>query len=197
MAEHYYSEQPLCDEKVKELNVNVFGNDLKLKTASGVFSIGRLDKGTEALLNYCKIENSEKILDLGSGYGIVGIAIAKAYPGAEVWMSDVNKRAIRLARENIKINKVSNATAKAGDMLEKLPCDFDAILLNPPQVAGRNVCESMIENSYEHLKVKGTLQIVARKNKGGETLSKKMENIFGNVDVLGKKSGFWVYRSRK
>ncbi len=197
MNEHYYTENPLSEERIKYIRLNILGNDLRLKTVSGVFSFGRLDKGTETLLKYCKVEEGDKLLDLGTGYGVVGISLAKAYPKNEVWMSDINKRAIKFARENIKLNGVTNTRVKSGNMFEKLPGDFDKILINPPLVAGKKVCEAMIEGSYEKLKKGGLLQVVARKNKGGFYLSKKMEETFGNISVFGRKGGFWVYGSEK
>lgn len=197
MGEHYYTKQPSSREFIEEIKINIFGNELKFKTGSGVFSIGRLDKGTEVLLAYCHINENDRILDLGAGYGIVGIAIAKAHPQTEVLLTDVNQRAIKLARQNIRLNQIKNVSTVSGDCFEKINSKFNTILLNPPQVAGRKLCQKMIEESKEYLKQEGTLQIVARKNKGGETLAKKIKDIFGNVQVLGKKGGYWVYCGKK
>ena len=197
MGEHYYTKQPTCREEIEEIKVNIFGNEITLKTGSGVFSIGRLDKGTQVLLNLCQINKNDRVLDLGAGYGIVGIAIAKAFPKSCVVLTDVNQRAIKLARQNIKLNKLDNVSAVSGDCFEKVKGSFDTILLNPPQVAGKKICEKMIEESRQYLNPGGTLQIVARKNKGGETLAKKISEVFGKFEVLGKKGGFWVYCGKK
>jgi len=116
---------------------------------------------------------------------------------ADVVMSDVNKRAVMLAKMNIKINNIK-AEIYQGSLYEKIKNnDFDVVLSNPPQTAGKEICFKLIEQSNEHLKNNGNLQLVARHNKGGKTLSKKMEEVFGNVRVIAKKSGYWVYVSKK
>ena len=103
-----------------------------------------------------------------------------------------------MSKKNIKINDVKNASAKQSFMFSALKGkEFDTILLNPPISAGMETCYEMIEKSYEHLKEGGSLQIVAKNRKGGARLGEKMEEIFGNMSVLGKKGGFWVYMSIK
>ncbi|MBI3035464.1 methyltransferase, partial [Candidatus Woesearchaeota archaeon] len=103
------------------------------------------------------------------------------------------KRAVMLAKKNIELNN-AKAEIHQGHLYEKIKGnDFDVVLSNPPQTAGKEICFKLIEQSKEHLKNDGNLQLVARHNKGGKTLSKKMEEVFGNVKVIAKKSGYWVY----
>ena len=140
--------------------------------------------------------NNAKILDLGCGYGAVGIAISRAFPESQVLMSDINERAVQISQENARLNK-SNAKAVKSDVFENLHRAFDCILLNPPQSAGKNLCFRMIEESFEHLNAGGSFQLVARHKKGGRTLSEKMHEVFGNCKAIAKSKGFRIYYSEK
>jgi len=207
MTEHYYSKNPSSEMKIKKIKAVLRGNKLGFYTASGTFSLNSVDKGSEILVNYCEISEagkkedkkkiSKRILDLGCGYGPVGIAIAKEFPECKVVMTDINERAVKMAKKNSVLNNVENTKIVSGNMYESVDGEFDVILLNPPQSAGRKLCFEMIEKSVDFLNKGGSLQIIARKNKGGEVLGKKMEEIFGNLDVLAKKSGYWLYISKK
>ncbi|HLD18841.1 MAG TPA: methyltransferase, partial [Candidatus Nanoarchaeia archaeon] len=136
------------------------------------------------------------VLDIGCGIGILGIAAAKLFD-ANIVMSDINERAVMLAKKNIKLNNIE-ADIFQGNLYEKInKNDFDVVLTNPPQTAGKEICFQLIDQSKNHLKSNGTLQLVARHNKGGKTLSKKMQEVFGNVKVIAKKAGYWVYFSKK
>jgi len=196
-TDHYYSEKQDSVLKLKKIKVEFFGRGLNINTGSGVFSVGRVDKGTQILLDNCIIKEGWDVLDLGCGYGVVGIAVANAYPMAKVIMTEVNKRAVRLARMNIKENRLDNIEVRQGNCYEKISNDerFDTILLNPPQSAGKKLCFEMIKQSKEHLKKCGLLQLVARHNKGGKALSQEMEKALGNVRDTAKKSGYRVYVS--
>ncbi len=183
--------------RLKTIKAMLRGNELFFTTSSGTFSKSGIDRGTEILIGHSEIASGQKILDLGCGYGPVGIAIAKAFPDCRVTMTDINQRAVKLARQNIRLNQIENAEAVSGNLYEGIRGKFDAILLNPPQSAGRKLCFEMIEESPVFLKGNGSLQLIARKNKGGEVLGEKMKEVFGNVSVLAKKSGYWLYISRK
>lgn len=194
--EHYYSEQQSSLFNVRKIRQRIKGKKFEFYTASGVFSKARIDKGTLVLAENMIIDKNSKVLDVGCGIGILGIAAAKLF-NADVAMSDVNKRAVMLAKKNVKLNN-AKAEVFQGNLYEKIKQnDFDVILSNPPKTAGKSICFQLIEKSKNHLKNGGNLQLVARHNKGGKTLSKKMQEVFGNVKVLAKKSGYWVYISAK
>ncbi|MFW6014692.1 MAG: class I SAM-dependent methyltransferase [Candidatus Nanoarchaeia archaeon] len=195
MKEHYYSQEQHSKENPRVIKTQIFGNTIELETDAGVFSPKKVDKGSEVLILNAKINDGDRVLDLGCGYGAVGITLAKEY-NIELVMTEVNKRAVRLARRNVKKNNV-NAKILQGDGFEKVQGEFDTILLNPPQSAGKKLCENLIEQSKDFLKKGGKLQVVARKNKGGKVLSEFMQSVFGNLEVLAKSGGFWVYKSVK
>ena len=196
MTEHYYSEKQTSILKIKEIEINLRGTNLKLNTGSGVFSIGKIDKGTKLLIENCIIKKDWKVLDLGSGYGPIGITIAKTFPSTKVLMTDINERAVKLSRMNIKLNNLENIQAKKSDLYQNITEKFDTIITNPPNLAGRKICFEIIEKAKEHLKKDGLLQLVARHNKGGKQLELKMKEVFNNVEAIAKKSGYRVYVSK-
>lgn len=193
-TEHYYTKKPESRFKQREIKTKLRGKNFKFYTGSSTFSPKRIDTGTRILIENAKVKSGEKVLDLGCGYGAVGIAIAKTISKVNIVMADVNERAVMLAKKNVKENEVE-AKAIQSDVFERIKEKFDVLLLNPPQTAGRKICFKMIEEAKEHLNKGGNLQLVARHQKGGKTLQMKMEEVFDNVDVLAKKSGFRVYIS--
>jgi len=192
--EHYYSEKQSSVFLPKKIKVFAREKNFEFYTASGVFSKDRLDKGSELLLNNCIIKENFKILDLGCGYGVIGIVLKKIFPKTEVVMSDINERTIALSRINAKLNNVEVEVIKS-NIYDKITGKFDTIIVNPPQKAGKEICFAMIEKSKTYLKDKGLLQVVALHNKGGRTFEKKMKETFGNAREIAKKSGFMVYVS--
>jgi len=196
MTEHYYSEKQTSLLRIKEFEVNLKGNNIKLNSGSGVFSIGKIDKGTQLLIENCIVKTDWSILDLGCGYGPIGIAIAKAFPSTKILMTDINQRAIKLSRMNIKLNNLENIQTKQSNLYEKINEKFNTIITNPPQLAGKKICFEIIEKAKEHLEKDGLLQLVFRHNKGGKQLELKMKEVFGNVEAIAKKGGYRVYMSR-
>lgn len=197
MMEHYYSEKQSSKLRIKEIEVNLKGNNLKFYTGSGVFSVSKVDKGTKLLIESCIIEPKWRILDLGCGYGAIGISISKTFPSTSVLMTDINERALKLSKMNIELNKTKNIEVRKSDLYQTIQERFDTIITNPPQLAGRKICFEIIEKAKEHLEKNGLLQLVARHNKGGKELEKKMNEVFGNVKDIVKKSGYRVYVSKK
>ncbi len=191
--EHYYVEKPECEYIEYEIRARIRGFDLTLKSASGVFSAKQIDKGSRLLAEKADLPKKGEILDLGCGYGVVGIIAALASPKTNVTLTDINERAIQLVTENLVINRVKNAVVLQSDMFSNLDKKFDAILLNPPQTAGRELCIEMIKQSLKHLNKNGSLQIVVRRNKGGRPLFALMAELFSKTVLVAKKAGYWVY----
>ena len=194
--EHYYSENPKSELNQKKISQNIKGINFEFYTSSGVFSKDKIDAGTLALAQNAIIKRNSKVLDIGCGIGVLGIVAAKL-SDADVVMTDINKRAVMLTKKNLELNN-AKAEIYHGNLYEKIKDDdFDIIISNPPQSAGKEVCFELIEDAKKHLKQNGNLQIVARHNKGGKTLSKKMEEVFGNAKTTARKSGYSVYMSIK
>jgi 16S rRNA G1207 methylase RsmC len=197
MSEHYYSEKQTSPVQKKRIHAHLRGADLQFDTGSGTFSKSKVDTGSTLLIDEFTCEPGNTILDLGCGYGPVGIAVKKTCSQCTVVMTDVNERAVKLAKANAKLNEVE-VDVRQGNVYEPLKDEsFDAILLNPPQTAGRELCNRMVVEGKEHLNTNGFFWLVARHNKGGSEFEKKMNEVYGNVETIAKQSGFRVYRSKK
>ena len=197
MAEHYYDKKQTSEFKPKLIKLNVFDQEFEMYTTGGVFSIRKLDLGTKLLLENIDLTNCCDVLDLGCGYGVVGVVLKKMNPNLLIVCSDVNERAVKLTKINAKHNRVKLKVFSSDvfDSTKFNEMKFDLILLNPPQTAGKKMCVKMIEESINYLREGGRLQIVARHQKGGRELSKVMKTVFGNVCDVAKGSGFRVYLS--
>ena len=204
--EHYFSENPKSSFIKEKFEIEIIGSRLIINSGSGLFSLKELDFGTELLIKNAKIPTAQdkniketEVLDLGCGYGVIGIALKRNHPEINVTMVDINDRAVQLSKKNCDENDTECLVLKSDIFSNPLLTDkrFDVILTNPPFSAGKKVCIGFIEQSFEHLNKGGSLQLVAPHNKGGESLKKIMLSIFGNVDELAKKRGYRVYHSLK
>ena len=194
---HYFSEKQSSPFIIEKINIKTSFGLLQFYSSSGVFSKNKLDKGTELLINFAMIKQKDSVLDLGCGYGVVGVFIAKYFPSTIVLLTDINERAVKLAKKNIRFHKLSNAQVRLSFIFDDVPEFFDTILLNPPQTAGKEVCFEMIEQSCAHLKKNGNLQVVVRKRKGGTIIHDMMVKVFGNIEEVSKKAGYVIFLSKK
>ncbi|MEM2874019.1 MAG: methyltransferase [Candidatus Nanoarchaeia archaeon] len=197
-AEHYYAEKPKTKYVKYMIRDRIRGFDVIFKSASGVFSAKKIDKASQLLIEKADLPTEGgRLLDLGCGYGVLGIVAAKACPQCEVVLTDINKRAVKLAKENVLLNRV-RAKVKQGNGYAAVEGEkFDIILLNPPMAAGRDIVLKLIREAPHHLNPGGSLQIVARKTKGGQFLFDEMKKLFLEVKVLAKSGGFWVVKGVK
>ncbi len=193
--EHYFTKTPKSEIKIFKIKDKIKSKEIEFYTASGLFSIKSIDKGSKLLIEKCIIKDNWKILDFGCGYGIIGLSLKLSYPKLEVTFSDINERAIQITKKNLKLYNLKTKVIQSNGF-ENIKDKFDSILLNPPQTAGKELCFKLIEESKNHLKNNGLLQIVARHNKGGKELSKKMFNVFNNVKEIAKSSGYRIYVSK-
>jgi 16S rRNA (guanine1207-N2)-methyltransferase len=194
MVEHYYSENPTSGHDIKRIRFDFKGYTLEFITDAGVFSKGKVDTGSGVLLNALPDRLSGKVLDMGCGYGAIGISIAKAYPDVEVVMADINSRAVELAQENIKLNGVDNAIAYQSDGFAQVDGLFDIIVSNPPIRAGKSVVYAIFEQCAMHLKSGGEFYAVIQRKQGAESAMAKLAEIYGNCEKVAREGGYWVLR---
>lgn len=193
-ATHYYSKGQPKKRKRYALRLDIKGHRLEFSSSSGIFAKDRIDLGTLVLLGSIVLPEDGDILDMGCGCGIIGVTVAKVRPRMRVTMVDINPTAIKLAKENIEANSITNATAINSDLYSALKEQkYDLIISNPPLAAGYKVVFPLIENSKIHLKKDGSLLLVLRK--GVNAIPKKMNQVFGNVNLVSRKSGYKIFSS--
>ena len=183
---HYYSEDVTAPLKIARISEMILGKMYQFDIAPGVFSSKRVDKGTMALCELMDLDKSHKVLDMGCGYGVIGI-VASSYV-SEVHMRDINKRAVYLTKRNIKLNNIKNASASQGNLYEDLD-KFNVILTNPPVSSGMDLVGLMIDEAPKHLYEGGNLQLVIRK--GVNIIKERLEKSFEKVNIK-KKYGYYV-----
>lgn len=193
MTQHYYTQNPEVEHDLRQVIFEVLGLRLNCTTDAGVFSRDGLDMGTRILLEALP-ELHGRILDLGCGWGPVGTALGKRYPGAQIVLTDVNSRATELAARNLAANGVTNAAVVQGDGFAAVEGGFDAIVLNPPIRAGKAVIYALFAEAAKHLRADGALYIVIRKQQGAESAQKYLSSIYADVERIAREKGYWVLR---
>lgn len=199
MAEHYFSVRPSSEAALGLVRCRLRGREFEFLTSRGVFSYRRIDLGTRLLVESMLLPDMGSVLDLGCGYGPVGIVAAKIRPGLEVWMTDVNERAVELALRNAERNGLGNVVVRQGHLYEPVgDMVFQAIFSNPPISAGLGrVVGPLVSGAFGRLSVGGSLQLVVQTNKGGRALASMMEEAFGSVNVAARRSGYRVLVAEK
>ncbi|NHJ39679.1 MAG: class I SAM-dependent methyltransferase [Asgard group archaeon] len=196
---HYYSERPKTTGKTTIIKTFQLGNPLIFKSQSGIFNWREVDKGSEVLVNNVILPLKGAILDLGCGYGFIGISLAKAYPNLHFTLIDINKLAVKLAKENCKQNEVQiNTKVYQGDLFEPISDKyFDVIITNPPLMAGKKILKRIVKQSKSHLLENGSLQLVIPKKKGLKSMQKMLEDEFYAYEEIARNSGFWILKAEK
>ena len=167
-------------------------------TAGGVFSGRRVDAGTKLLIESLQVGEADRVLDLGCGYGPVGIVAAHLAPRGHVVLVDINERAVRLARENLVLNAVQNAEVRQGDGAEAVKeLTFDTIACNPPIRAGWAVVERLLGEAGALLVPGGCIYVVARTKQGAKTLARKLEALVGPTEEVERGGGYRGYRAQR
>lgn len=199
MTEHYYAATPVSGHRRNEFVITVRDVTLNLTTDAGVFSKDRMDNGTRLLIESLRLAPDwRRILDLGCGYGPIGLVLARLLPEAVVTMVDVNERAVELARENAARNGIENVRIVCGEGFDgQGETRFDLVVTNPPIRAGKEVIYQMVDESSPHLQSGGWFVAVIMTKHGAKSLEKKMAEVFGNVTEWEKGSGYRVVASRK
>ena len=193
MSKMYYAENPDAAHDIHELRVDLLGEKMTFLTDAGVFSKKMIDFGSQLLLKCLEVNQGETVLDVGCGYGPLGLSLAKAY-GVQATMVDINNRALDLARQNAERNKVE-ATIFQSNIYEQVKGKFDHVISNPPIRAGKQVVHEIIEKSKDFLGIGGDLTIVIQKKQGAPSAKSKMEDVFGNCEIVKKDKGYYILRS--
>lgn len=195
--EHYFTSRPETSGDERLITARLRGDELRFWTDAGVFSRRGIDFGTRLLIETVRLPETGEILDLGCGYGPVGIACAKAAPSCRVTLVDVNQRALRLAEKNARLNGVSaRVTILESDGLCALSDRlFDAVLINPPIRAGKAVVYRLFAEAAEHLRPGGSLWAVIRKKQGAESAKRELAKHFRNVTRVEQKKGYWILKA--
>lgn len=168
---------------------------MKFLTDAGVFSKKMIDFGSQVLLSCLSFQQGETVLDVGCGYGPLGLSLVKAQ-GVHATMVDVNTRALDLAQKNADLNQVE-AKIFQSNVYDQVEGSFDHIISNPPIRAGKKVVHQVLSGSFDHLNPGGDLTIVIQKKQGAPSAKAKMEEVFGNCEILKKDKGYYILRSEK
>ncbi|MBD3186661.1 methyltransferase [Candidatus Bathyarchaeota archaeon] len=201
--EHYFTKHPKSRKKARKVQFRIADRAFCFFTSTGVFSFGHVDKGSEVLVRQIlalEDMNAKMVLDLGCGYGFIGIVLSSLFPTCKMFMVDLNKRATSLARKNVDVNNISNADVidlDYGDESARtsgLPPGFDLIACNPPIHAGKEIMRRMLLAALGDLKPNGIMYIVVKKSLGAPSLKKWFQESLALPTRVYKKSGYHVIR---
>lgn len=189
----YFDNEKLPSNMVKTSAV-ILGKKFTFFTDNGVFSKDGLDFGSRLLLETIPLDEvGGKVLDMGCGYGVFGITLNKVLSCC-VDMVDVNLRALHLSEINAKENKCSNVRIFESFTYSNIDSKYTSIVTNPPIRAGKKVVYDIVMNAKDHLEVDGKLFVVIRKEQGAKSLIKDLQENGYKVDILEKKSGFFILK---
>lgn len=187
-----YFDNVSLPSEIKKVRVEILDTTLEISTDNGVFSKNKLDFGTRMLLENLPLEEIKgKVLDVGCGYGPIGLYLKKTMD-CEVDMCDVNKRALHLTKMNAKANKL-DVTVFESNCYENVSSIYDVIITNPPIRAGKKVVYEILMNAKEHLTKDGILFCVIHKDQGAKSTVSDLEKVY-NVTILEKNKGFFVIK---
>ncbi|HHW30161.1 MAG TPA: class I SAM-dependent methyltransferase [Clostridiaceae bacterium] len=197
MKEHYYSENPESEIKEITFDYQIKNVSLKFTSVSGVFSFkNKIDKASELLIKSF-YPSGKMLLDMGCGYGAIGLFLKALFPNLLVVLSDINNRAVEYSILNARNNNLQVKVIQSNLFSNLSGLRFDDIVTNPPIAAGKKLNTDLINKSHDYLNTGGALWLVAYHNKGGSTYKNIMKERFGNVEDIEKSGGIRVYKSIK
>ncbi|XEO94277.1 class I SAM-dependent methyltransferase [Latilactobacillus sakei] len=199
MTDYYYSKNPEVEHAEKNWMFELRGFNFKFTTDNGVFSKNTVDYGSRALLDAVDLSETPAgpILDMGCGYGPIGMTLAKLAPERQIDMVDVNERALGLAQKNCDLNQIQNVAIFESAEYQNVTAQYAAILTNPPIRAGKAVVQNILKGAYEHLLPDGELDVVIQKKQGAPSAKQLMADTFGNVQIIHKDKGYYILQSIK
>lgn len=194
---HYYTDNQNLASQPRMISFDYKGEKLQFNSDIGVFSKNTIDFGTRVLLDTFKPLSHVKLLDVGCGYGVIGLSLAKVGTAVVADLVDVNTRAIDLAKENAKQLQLKDVHVFESSCYENVSDQYDLIVSNPPIRAGKIVVHTILEGAYAHLRQNGKLRVVIQKKQGAPSAKAKMETVFGNCEILKKEKGYYILESIK
>ena len=200
---HYFSKSPQSILKMYSISESLRGHLYLFKTSSGIFSHRKIDLGTKTFIIYMEIPpNNALLLDMGCGYGPIGIILAKENPNSTIYMIDINSRAIGCVRENAKINQVKNVKIFNGSYFNPIKSEnlkFDGIFINPPLRKGKKEFLNFCYLVPNYLKEGGTFQFVIRRKMGAKNIFKILSDRISSmeIEIKFKRSGYWIFYLKK
>ncbi len=195
---HYFQEDKNLNHDIRKKEIIINETRFEFFTDRGVFSKENLDFGTRQLLKHIDVGlDTKTIIDMGCGYGPIGIYLAKRYPDVHVFMYDINQRAVELAMKNSKLNQINNTTISKSYLFDQVTEQVDLIISNPPIRAGKEVVFKLYEQSYEHLLSGGSFYCVIQKKQGAPSTYAKLEQLFSNCVIVAKEKGYWILLAKK
>ncbi|MFC4601541.1 class I SAM-dependent methyltransferase [Cohnella hongkongensis] len=200
MNDHYYSSKPRSESDRRIIDTTLRGIRLRLTSDAGVFSRDGVDYGSRVLIEHMAIPADARVLDVGCGYGPIGLVAARLAPQGHVTLIDINERAVELAKLNAEANGIRNVSFAQSDLYDAVQDErFDMILSNPPIRAGKAVVHRILSEAYDRLNPDGELWIVIQNKQGAPSARAKLEEIFGEDEVseAAKDKGYRIYRAAR
>jgi 16S rRNA (guanine1207-N2)-methyltransferase len=196
--DHYFTERPRSPSERRELRFLYRGTLLSFQVDRGVFASSGVDPGTALLIEALDPAADARVLDLGCGWGPIGIAAARCALQGRVVMTEVNRRAALLARANLRRNRIENAEVRIGPNYDPVEGErFDLIATNPPYHAGKELILALLEGAPEHLAEGGRLLVVGKGSQGIRYYQSWLEEHWnGPVEVVRRGSGYRVLEAR-
>lgn len=195
----YFENDPHLASHLRTVSYTFKDKTFTFHTDSGVFSKKKIDEGSIVFLKtLIPLPLKGNILDLGCGYGVIGIVLSAFFPSSHIDMVDVNERALALCHQNALANGVNSRVAiLQSDIYKNVEGPYDSIVVNPPIRAGKTIIYEMFRGARQYLIDGGSLFVVIRKNQGAESASKYIEEQFGNVALINREKGYYIYQATK
>ena len=196
MSNQYFENNPNLNHQEYQLHLYFKGENLIFLSDNGIFSKNQVDYGTNLLLKNIPELSYRKVLDVGCGVGIIGLAIAKVMH-TNVDLIDVNLNAVALAKQNAKVNNIEGVNVFVSDAYENVTDLYDLIVTNPPIRAGKQVVLKILCEAVHHLEKDGTLIFVVKQSHGAKSYVKQLDKIYQKVEILAKDNDFWIIKAVK
>lgn len=196
--EHYFTNNTNLKSEIRTLTYKYENTPFEFFSDNGVFAKNKIDYASRLLIetfleNHKDVKKSNTLLDVGCGYGFLGIVAGKLLD-INIELVDINKRALHLCERNIKLNEV-RGKAYESNAYECVKNKYDYIITNPPIRAGKNTVLEILKGAKNHLLDNGELWFVINKDQGAKSIKKTLEEVY-NIEVLAKNKGFYIFKAK-